>query len=234
ALEKVGVIFTDRQNVDKVEKMKVCTCLNPLHTALAIFGCLLGYGKISDEMKDADLRKMVEIIGYTEGLPVVVDPLILSPKAFIDEVIQVRIPNPFMPDTPQRIATDTSQKLAIRFGETIKSYVARDDLDVSTLRLIPFVLAGWCRYLLGIDDDGNPFTVSSDPMLDTLRHQLEGLVLGQPGPFDTVLSPILSNKKIFGVDLIEIGLDQAILDDFTAMMAGPGAVRTTLQRHLSM
>ena len=29
-----------------------------------------------------------------------------------------------MPDTPQRIATDTSQKVGIRFGETIKSYVA--------------------------------------------------------------------------------------------------------------
>ena len=30
-----------------------------------------------------------------------------------------------MPDAPQRIATDTSQKLAIRFGETIKAYEAR-------------------------------------------------------------------------------------------------------------
>ncbi len=29
ALEKGGVIFTDRETVDKVEKMKVCTCLNP-------------------------------------------------------------------------------------------------------------------------------------------------------------------------------------------------------------
>ena len=42
-LEKAGFIFTDRETVDKVEKMKVCTCLNPLHTALAIFGCLLSY-----------------------------------------------------------------------------------------------------------------------------------------------------------------------------------------------
>lgn len=33
-----------------------------------------------------------------------------------------------MPDTPQRIATDTSQKLAIRFGETIKAYMASDEL----------------------------------------------------------------------------------------------------------
>ncbi|WP_319415539.1 hypothetical protein [Marispirochaeta aestuarii] len=42
ALQKAGVIFTDRDTVDKVETMKVCTGLNPLHTTLAIFGCLLG------------------------------------------------------------------------------------------------------------------------------------------------------------------------------------------------
>ena len=36
ALEQAGVIFTDRNTVDKVERMKVCTCLNPLHTAMAV------------------------------------------------------------------------------------------------------------------------------------------------------------------------------------------------------
>lgn len=41
-LEKAGVLFTSRDTVNAVERMKVCTCLNPLHTALAIFGCLLG------------------------------------------------------------------------------------------------------------------------------------------------------------------------------------------------
>ncbi len=41
---------------------------------------------------------------------------ILEPKAFMDEVLELRMPNPFMPDTPQRIATNTSQKVGIRFG----------------------------------------------------------------------------------------------------------------------
>ena len=123
-MEKSGWIFTDRETVNKTERMKVCTCLNPLHTALAVFGCLLDYELISEEMKNPVLKKLVERIGYIEGLPVVTDPGILSPKQFIDEVLNIRIPNPFMPDTPQRIATDTSQKLSIRFGETIKSYLA--------------------------------------------------------------------------------------------------------------
>ena len=81
-LTKGGLMFTDRETVDKVEKMKVCTCLNPLHTCLAVYGCILGYQKISDEMNDAELKKLVETVGYVEGLPVVVNPGILDPKAF--------------------------------------------------------------------------------------------------------------------------------------------------------
>ncbi len=69
--------------------MKVCTCLNPLHTALAIYGCLLSYTKISDEMKDNELVTLIKNIGYVEGLPVVVNPGIISPKDFIDEVMKL-------------------------------------------------------------------------------------------------------------------------------------------------
>ena len=133
-------------------------------SAGAIFGCLLGYSLIADEMRDADLKALAERIGYTEGLPVVTDPGILSPKAFLDEVVKQRLPNPFLPDTPQRIATDTSQKLPIRFGETLKSYAARPDLDISSLTAIPLTLAGWLRYLLGVDDRLQPMEISPDPM----------------------------------------------------------------------
>ena len=40
--------------------MKVTTCLTPLHTALAVYGCLLGYTSIAAEMQDAQLKKLVE------------------------------------------------------------------------------------------------------------------------------------------------------------------------------
>ena len=136
-LEQAGVIFTDRQTVDRVEKMKVCTCLNPLHTALAVFGCLLGYTLIADEMRDPALKSLVEKIGYEEGMPVVVNPQIIDPEAFIKEVIEVRLPNPYIPDTPQRIVTDTSQKVGIRFGETIKAYCLRPDLEVKNSSISP-------------------------------------------------------------------------------------------------
>lgn len=228
ALEEAGVYFCDRQTVDKVERMKVTTCLNPLHTALALSGCLLGYTLISREMQDEDLRKMVDILGYREGLPVVTDPGIIDPRAFIDEVIHKRIPNPFMPDTPQRIATDTSQKLSIRFGETIKSYLASDKLDVTSLRVVPLVYAMYLRYLLAVDDEGEAFTLSPDPMTDTLQPMLSGITLGSRGDFTQRLRPLLSNEKIFGLDVTATPLFGTVVADFTRMVAGKGCIRATI------
>ena len=181
-------------------------------------------------MQDATLRKLVEGVGYREGLPVVIDPVVLNPKEFIDTVLNVRIPNPFMPDTPQRIATDTSQKLAIRFGETIKAYAASDELDVKELKLIPLVFAGWLRYLMAVDDNGNGFELSPDPMLSTLCPIMTKCKLGVKNDVETILRPILEDKKIFGVNLYEVGMADMVCGYFREMTAGVGAVRKTLDR----
>ncbi|HBM80469.1 MAG TPA: mannitol dehydrogenase family protein [Clostridiaceae bacterium] len=231
-LEMAGVYFTDRETVEKVEMMKVCTCLNPLHTALAIFGCLLGYKSIADEMKDDCLKKLVKKIGYEEGMPVVVNPGILNPRDFIKEVIEVRLPNPYIPDTPQRIASDTSQKIGIRFGETIKAYCERSDLDAGRLQYIPLTIAGWCRYLMGIDDNGNKMALSPDPLLSTLKKLFYRIKIG-----DVVLKgslrPLLSNKSIFGINLYDAGLGEKVEGYFKELVSGKGAVRFTLQKYLN-
>ena len=231
-LEKAGVYFTDRDTVNKTERMKVTTCLNPLHTALAVYGCLLGYTLIREEMKDEDLVKLIRRLGYQEGLPVVTDPGILSPKAFIDEVMEERLPNPFMPDAPQRIATDTSQKVGIRFGETIKSYLA-ENRSMDELVSLPLAIAGWLRYLLAVDDKGNAMPLSGDPLLPELQKQLSGIELGKPETVGAKLKPILKNSLIFGSDLTVTPLADRIEEYFLEEIAGPGAVRATLRRHLN-
>ncbi|MDR2772628.1 MAG: mannitol dehydrogenase family protein [Elusimicrobiota bacterium] len=231
-LEKVGVYFTDKETVDKVEKMKVCTCLNPLHTVLAIFGSILGFTSISSETKDEDLFKIINKVGYDEGMAVVVDPGIISPKDFIKEVLTVRFPNPNIPDTPQRIVTDTSQKVGIRFGETIKLYSQRS-LDINKLVFIPLTIAAWARYLLALDDNGKPFTPSPDPLLSQLQDFLKGVELGKPESAEGKLKPILSNTKIFQVDLYEVRLGERIEGYFKELIAGPGAIRKTLKKYLN-
>ena len=229
-LEKGGVIFTDRETVDKVEKMKVCTCLNPVHTALAVFGCLLGYELIADEMKDPLLNRLAWRVGKTEGLPVVVDPGILVPSEFLDEVVTKRITNPFMPDTPQRIATDTSQKLSIRFGETIKAYLRTDPAKVEKLEAIPLVFAGWIRYLLGVDDAGKKFEPSADPLLPYLQSHVEGIHLGENRNLEEKIRPLLENETIFGVNLYDAGLADKVIGYLKEMLLAEGAVRRTLSR----
>ncbi len=229
-LEEGGVFLTDRETVNQVETMKVTTCLNPLHTAMATYGVLLGYDRIFEEMRRKELRALVEKVGYDEGMPVVVDPKIINPKAFIDEVIYQRLSNPFIPDDPKRIATDTSQKVGIRFGETIKAYIKSDELNVTDLTYIPLAIAGWLRYLLAVDDNGDPMPLSSDPMLDELTAQLKGVSLG--GEYNGQVMPILQNDKIFGLNLAECGLADKIEGMFKELIAGKGAVSATLTKYL--
>ena len=223
-----GVYFTTRETVEKFEQMKVCTCLNPLHTALAVLGCMLGYERISDEMRDEDLAELIRRIAFEESMPVVVDPGIIDPIKFACQVIEQRLPNPFIPDTPQRIATDTSQKLAIRFGNTIRAYEMDEKLDVQSLRYIPFVLAAWCRYLLAVDDNGAAFHPSADPMLPVVQAYVADISLGQEGRFHDALQPILSNESIFGVDLYAVGLGEYIEQTFAKLVASPGSIRKEL------
>ncbi|MCR4853234.1 MAG: mannitol dehydrogenase family protein [Prevotella sp.] len=227
-----GALYTTRETVDKVETMKVTTCLNPLHTAMSIYGCMLGYTLISAEMADEDLRNFIQKIGYIEAMPVVTDPGVLNPYEFIGAVINRRLPNPFMPDAPQRIAMDTSQKLPIRFGETIKKYISRG-LDMSNLQLIPLTLAGYARYLKGIKDDGTPFEPSPDPMLEELQAIVAPLEIGKPNQDFSCLKKLYSRKDVFGLDLYEAGLGDQIEGMVKELYASTGAVRATLHKYVS-
>ena len=252
-LDLGGALYTTRETVDKVETMKVTTCLNPLHTAMSIYGCMLGYTLISAEMAaedlrpfvqklgytlisaemaDEDLRPFIQKIGYMEAMPVVVDPGVLNPYEFIGAVINRRLPNPFMPDAPQRIEMDTSQKLPIRFGETLKKYIARG-LDKSNLVLIPLTLAGYARYLKGIKDDGTTFEPSPDPMLAELQAIVAPLEIGKPDQDWSPLKALYSRKDVFGLDLYEAGLGEQIEGMVKELYAGSGAVRATLHKYVS-
>lgn len=208
-LERCGVIFTDKEQVAKAERLKVTAALNPLHTALAVYGCVLGYEKISEEMKDCDLVKLVEGIAK-EGLGVVEKPDVLDSGQFVRDVLEKRLPNPNLPDTPQRIATDTSQKVGIRFGETIKAYGD----NAKSLRFIPVAIAGWLRYLDAVGDNGEAFELSPDPMMDELK--------------STDKSKLLRRADIFGIDLYEVNLADKILSIYSAMNGTNGSVRKTL------
>lgn len=231
-LEEAGVIFTTREEVERTEKMKVCTCLNPLHTALAIFGCLLDYKTIAEAVSDPVLYQLIEKLGYEEGLPVVTSPAIINPYDFIKEVIDIRLPNPFILDSPWRIISDTSLKLPIRFGETLKAYKNKENEEIAQLRYIPLVIAGWCRYLLGINDQGDKYDVGPDPNAHKMQQFLNGIGLGKVQNVSIGLQPILSDENLFGVDLYKVGLGTKVENYFRELAAEKGAVQGVLNKYL--
>ena len=157
----------------------------------------------------------------------------MSPRDFIDELVNKRLPNPYIPDTPQRIAADTSQKVGIRYGVTIQHYVDDPKRNPADLNFIPLVIATWLRYLMGINDEGEKFQPSPDPLWDDLHAQVADIQFGDANQdVHDAVKGILSNKSIFGNDLYAVGLGDKIESDFKEMLAGKGTIRKTLQKHL--
>lgn len=233
ALEKgFGVYMADRNTVNLSERMKVTVCLNPVHSATGPLGVVLGYDLFAHMLNtNPDMMKMARTIAYDEGLPVVADPGILSPQAFVDELFNDRFPNEYLGDTNLRLAVDVSQMVGIRFGETIKAYVAKYG-DASRLTAIPLGIAGWLRYMLAVDDDGKHYELAPDPMNEEIGDQLKDIVIGKPETFTDQLRPILSNERLFFTDLYQAGVGEKIEQMFREMIAGPGAVKATIHKYV--
>lgn len=234
ALEKGGGVYmTDRNTVNLSERMKVTVCLNPVHSAIGPLGVVLGYDFFAHMLNtNEDMMKMARMVAYDEGLPVVPNPGILSPQAFVDELFHDRFPNEYLGDTNLRLAVDVSQMVGIRFGETTKAYVEKYG-DASRLTAIPLGIAGWLRYLLAVDDEGKEYELAPDPMKEELQEQLKDIVVGQPETLKNQLKPILSNERLFFINLYEAGLGEKIEMMFREMLGGFGAVKATIHNYVN-
>lgn len=234
ALEKgFGVYMADRNTVNLSERMKVTVCLNPVHSATGPLGVVLGYDLFAHMLNtNEDMMKMARMVAYDEGLPVVPNPGILSPQAFVDELFNDRFPNEYLGDTNMRLSVDVSQMVGIRFGETIKAYVEKFG-DAKKLTAIPLGIAGWLRYMLGVDDEGEKYELAPDPMNEEIQEQLKEIVIGKPETFTDQLKPILSNERLFFVDLYTTGVAEKIEEMFREMIAGKGAVRATIHKYVN-
>ncbi len=232
ALEKgYGVYMADRDTVNQSERMKVTACLNPVHSATGPVGVVLGYDLFAHMLNtNEDMMKMARMVAYDEGLPVAPNPGILSPQAFTDELFNDSFPNEYLGDTNLRLAVDVSQMVGIRFGETIKAYVAKYG-DASRLTAIPLGIAGWLRYMLAIDDAGQKYELAPDPMNEELQEQLKDIIIGHPETLTDQLRPILSNERLFFTDLYKDGVGEKVENMFREMIAGPGAVKATIYKY---
>ena len=85
--------------------------------------------------------------------------------------------------------------------------------------------------MLAVDDNGNAFTPSPDPMLAAMQKKLDGIEVGKPETADGRLKDILCNETLFGTDLYKAGLGEKIEERFKKMLWGKGAVRQVLSAY---
>jgi fructuronate reductase len=85
---------------------------------------------------------------------------------------------------------------------------------------------------MAVDDNGNPFELSPDPMLETVRPYISSIRLGEEFNAEELLKPILSDVKIFGVNLYDVGMVSLVCSYFKEMTAGTGAVRATIKKYV--
>ena len=84
---------------------------------------------------------------------------------------------------------------------------------------------------ISVDDNGEKFELSPDPLLETVCPVVAGIKFGDTD-VEEMIRPLLTNRAIFGVDLYEAGLAGLTVQYFKELIAGAGAVRATLKKYV--
>jgi fructuronate reductase len=233
ALQDAEGVFMcpDYEDVKRYEDMKL-RILNMSHSAIAGLGVLLGYrGKyaIYKAMQDKELTEVITRI-IDVVIRTVARPKMFDPKDFARDAI-LRLNNPNIPDDPMRIALNGSTKMKPRFMDTY--FAARDKgMSPKEMDLLLLPVAGFLRYLLAVDDAGQPYALEEDPMKAALVECGGKARLGD-GASAVAFKPLIASKEIMGEDLYASGEVGKKMESLVGeMLKGPGAVRATIQKGL--
>ncbi len=159
-LEQVGVQVVSDVHPYETVKLRL---LNASHQAMGYLGYLAGYRFIHDVMADADFRTFIARLMADEVAP------LLPPAPGIDlaeyqQTLLERFANPKIRDQVARICTDGSDRmpkfLLPSLAEALQQ--GRDH------RLLTLAVAGFLRYLRGVDEAGQAFDIA-DRLASELR-----------------------------------------------------------------
>jgi mannitol 2-dehydrogenase len=191
-LDRVGVQFVDDIAPYKVVKARV---LNGGHSALGYLGALRGHARTDEAMADPLVREALERLLREEVAPLLPTAPGVDLDAYVETTL-VRFANPEIGDSLDRLCRRGSVKMP--------SYLLPSLQEASATgrprALLVLALAGWLRYLRGVDLAGHPIEVS-DPRADALQ------ALVREGGDDP--RPILRERSIFG----DLGDDERLVDE---------------------
>jgi fructuronate reductase len=176
-------------DVAPYENMKL-RLLNGSHSTLAYLGYLAGYETVSDTMKDANYRRLAEGVMDDAATTLKMPPG--ADVAAYKRALMERYANPALKHRTWQICMDGSQKLPQRLLGSIRDRLAAG----APIDRLVMGVAGWMRYVTGIDEQGKPIDVR-DPLSARLRAIADaaGMVAGRLAP------ALLDVREIFGPEL---------------------------------
>ncbi|MGQ1786382.1 mannitol dehydrogenase family protein [Saccharicrinis sp. GN24d3] len=166
--EKVGVQFT--RNIEPYENMKL-RLLNAGHSILGILGTLIGYKTVYEAACDEELMLLLEDFMNEEVAPTLDQAKKTDFTNYKQNVI-TRFQNPHIKDSLTRICKESSAKVPLFILPTIKDQLK----NKRNITRGAFIIAAWCKYNDGVDENGNSYEISdalSDILIRTaaLSHQ---------------------------------------------------------------
>ncbi|MGR6980406.1 mannitol dehydrogenase family protein [Testudinibacter sp. P27/CKL/0425] len=176
-------------DVRPFEQMKL-RMLNGSHSFLAYLGYLGGYQHISDTMTDPHYRAAAHQLMLQEQATTLAMPEGINLQNYADLLID-RFTNPSLKHRTWQIAMDGSQKLPPRLLESIAFHLENN----SSFRLLALAVAGWARYVSGIDENQQPIEVK-DPMAEQLA-----AIYAKCGLDVAVVDELLKLENIFPAEL---------------------------------
>ncbi|HAT1572870.1 TPA: mannitol dehydrogenase family protein [Kluyvera cryocrescens] len=186
AWEKAGTELVS--DVIPFEEMKL-RMLNGSHSFLAYLGYLAGYQHINDCMGDENYRRAAHDLMLKEQAPTLkVQNVDLARYA---DLLIARYTNPALRHRTWQIAMDGSQKLPQRMLDSVRWHLA----DNSSFTLLALGVAGWMRYVGGVDEQGNAIEVC-DPLLPVIQ-----AAVAQSEEGESRVKALLAIEAIFGKDL---------------------------------
>lgn len=205
--ESAGVQMVD--DVLPWEQMKL-RMLNGSHSFLAYLGFLAGFQHISDCMQDSAFREAAYRLMLNEQAPTL-QITNVDLNQYATNLLE-RFANPALKHKTWQIAMDGSQKLPQRMLEGIRIHLARQ----SEWPLLALGIAGWMRYVSGVDDSGADIDIR-DPLSDKIRAIVAGSTESER------VTALLSLHEIFATDLAQNPQFVATIEQAWQRLAQHGA-----------
>ncbi|HBC8591654.1 TPA: fructuronate reductase [Citrobacter koseri] len=201
------------------EEMKL-RMLNGSHSFLAYLGYLSGYQHINECMEDEYFRRAARVLMLEEQAPTLnVTGVDLTRYA---DMLIARYSNTGLRHRTWQIAMDGSQKLPQRMLDSVRWHLVHHH----RFDLLALGVAGWMRYVGGVDEQGNRIDVS-DPLLPVLQNAVM-----QSAEGEARVKALLGVEAIFGNELPHEPLFVAQVTQAYLSLLENGA-KATVARYIS-